>query len=1655
MRQFWTAMIVMVFAGGVWAQAEDQSGASPDSRMERAGTAAVNDADANSNASAEQPAAQMPLDVNLSGADLNVTVVGDRLVITGVKSDVDQVENFIDLISRDVPEKETRVVHLKNRNAQAIAQVIEKAAREMAPSDQPEQAVTVATVASNILLMTGPSARLDELGGIVEQLDQVDDVLPKVQTMTYPLKHIKAAQAKTKLEELINAIRQKQGEDPANQITVMALDASNSLYVIAPETEHEKIAKLIEEIDIEPVEGYGDLKLAYFPLINSKADKMADVLNDLFQTAQGQEELAETIRRIRMVKNVPGPNGEFEELPPINLERQIKLIPDEDSQALICATAEENIGPLSELIALLDTVPMAVEQSMRIFALKHADADAVKDLITDMFTQGKDLPKPAPGNESTAAVPQNPVGESLVYNLGVSSDPRTNVLIVTGRPEQLVLVEGVIERVDVPAMELKHPLALITLTQLDATRVSDIIQKLWDQRIEAMGSTKTGEAAIAREKIFLSVDLRSNSLIVAGTDENVTEVKRIVETLDAAPDRYNDQIRLINCTMTSAADLKTKIDELWKRKADLRGEAEQPQDLPVVVADQRSNSLIIASSPEDYAEIERLVKTLEGQPLAPMAEIRLLTLENNDAAQIGDMIKQLFEERLQQRQVDGQQENPSDRVAVAAEPATNTLLIASSPDNYKEIERIVAQLDVEPNLEGVVRVFPLANAQAQNVADRVKELFDQGLYTGSVIGDNQINEARQKVSLVADARSNAVIVSASKTNLSIVEKLIEQMDTDRAPLVNADTRMYQLTAGDSVKIADMLDRLFQGMAGSSEEFDAPTIVADAVSNTLIITGSRDAIKRATDLIMSLDVPPTQQAAVQVYKLQHASAAKLAAKITQVFDNREQGTESKRTPAYIMPDEPTNSLIASASAEDQATIRHLLDLLDVPSSISRRVQVFPLSQAKAEATADVLTQLFDSQAQLGGGESKSEGIVVQPDKRTNALVVWAAESEMTNIAQIVKKLDTTTPGPEMKVKVITLRRALAQNLADALTQTFAGGKGGGGSEDQSVILSYEEQLPDGSTVTRKLLKQDITIVPDERTNSLFVMAPAGSMEMLQGLIVSIDRIPPTVAEIRMFPLANADAEEVVTRLTELLESKQTQGPEAQLEIGGAGLGAAPAGPAGAAGAAGAAGSGEGTAPGQELRFTADRRTNTVIAAGAEADLDMVERVIRWLDAQDQDERMRFVYEARYIPATDAATAMKEFLDEENQLLGDLNDQSSIMRQAERHVTVVGDEESNSLLVGVSPRNYSRTMEMLYSIDRPPPQVSIQVLIAEVILDDSLEFGMEWALQDLTFSKSATVGPNGIVTGHDFDFVGGTDVGAAGAAGSFGGFSFAITGEDFGFLVRALQSDGSLEVLSRPQITVANNQEANITIGDKVPFLRGSTITDSGQTQSQVEYEDVGIKLLVTPHINPDGYVNLEVNPEISALNSGSNVQISEGLTAPTFTKRSAETVVTVKDGETIVIGGLIQTTEDERETKVPIVGDLPYVGNLFRAQTSTRRRTELLMVLTVNVLRDEHDAYVESTKLRDQSGFMPDKIRRNPLMGGLRVLPDDQTDLDQTTPQRSPRSVRPGDRPLYGPAPQIYGPDQPGSDRPTSDGPARETYGPPTPRPAEPVAMKGS
>ena len=1584
--------------------------------------------------------------VNLSGADVDIQTVGsDTIIITGNETDVAMLEALVDLLDREAPRKELRVVTLEKAGAKRVAEKIEAIYAKL--KDRPEDQVSAVAVAPTVVVIAAPTHLVDEVISIVHTID-LHSALPDTATMTFEIKHRKASEAAEQLKNVLDTLRKNQGEEAGPELEIIPIDANNTILIAAPESERVKIQRLLDAIDVEPAEGWGDIMLVVFPLYNSKPQELADTINDLIaqQAAAGGKAQPgeEPIRRLRMV--IRRPDGEPVELPPLDLEKPLRIIPDEGTGSLIVATVESNIEPLGGIVDVLDDVPGSEEVGVKVFHLRYADAESVSEMLDELFKSGKDLPKPAPGSESSEAVPEGLVGEALVYNIAATTDLRTNTLMIAGKAAQIALVTSLIDQLDVPSAATKFPLRLVTLGNTDATHMGTVIEQLFESRVESLEASDAGKTVVEREKVFLAVDIRSNSLIVSASEENFAEIVEITEKLDATGDRLVENIRILNCTNTSAADLAGKIDELWKRKADLRSEGELPADLPIVVADTRSNAMVIASSPEDFDEIKRLVNRLESQPLAPIAQIRLIELENNDAAQISDMLKQLFEERMQQRLASGQEENPSDRVALANDPATNMILVASSKENYDEMMRIINVIDAEPDVEGVVKFYVLKNAEATNVAEKIDELFQEGIYDPSVGLDSSLVEERKKVTVIADPRSNAVIASASKPNLAIVERLIELMDTEDAPLLNDDTKVFALGNADALQLAQMLEDLFEGIKGNAAEPDLvrpPTIIAHERSNSLFVTGSRDSLKRCEDIITRIEEQGVQRTAVfRIYPLEYSAAAPLAEKMQEAFEKREQGDQGERTPIYILADEATNSLICSASRDDQEVIQNLLGLLDKPSNIANQFEIFPLKIAKAEPLAERLENLFKSQAKSAGSGARADAIAVEPDQRTNSLVVWAAPSQMENVAVIIQKMDSQKPLTEMQMRVIRLKHAIAEDFAEKFTETLFSGEGSSSSGDdqESVIVSFIEKLDDGTEVVRKLLRQDITITGDPRTNALMVLAPAESIGMLEQLIREIDKMPPQLAEIRLFPLVNADAEEMVEKLDELFEPDQGGDGELQQQLvfGEGGVASVTAREGGSI---------------QALRFAADRRTNTVIAAGGETDLNMVEKFVRLIDAQTADDRITQVYQARYSTAEDLTAAMKEFVQEENDRLSELDDESAIMRRAEKHVTLIGDEASNSVLVGVSPRYYSNVMEMIRQIDRPPPQVMIQVLIAEVSLDDSVEFGMEFALQDLTFTESAYVGPNGVIKGSKHDFIGGVDVGAGGAAGSFGGLSFSITGEDFNFLLRALQSDGVLQVLSRPTILVENNEEANITIGDRVPFVRSSSVSDSGQVNSSVEYEEVGIILDVIPHINPDGYVNLEVHPEISALNpKGSGVQISEGLTAPTFSERSAETVVTIKDGETVVIGGLITTREDQREVKVPILGDIPGLGLLFRAMTSERKRSELLIVLTVDVIRDEYDAYEMSIEHRDKSGLMTDKILQSPLMEGLRILPEEEVfgPLDEEGERFGPRRREgvPEDRELYGPTPDVYGPRRPQrikvQDEPETPGEIARVYGPTPP-----------
>jgi type II secretion system protein D len=371
---------------------------------------------------------------------------------------------------------------------------------------------------------------------------------------------------------------------------------------------------------------------------------------------------------------------------------------------------------------------------------------------------------------------------------------------------------------------------------------------------------------------------------------------------------------------------------------------------------------------------------------------------------------------------------------------------------------------------------------------------------------------------------------------------------------------------------------------------------------------------------------------------------------------------------------------------------------------------------------------------------------------------------------------------------------------------------------------------------------------------------------------------------------------------------------------------------------------GTAEQNALTVTVDIRTNSLLIGGSEHYVALSSQIIEELDSSPAQERITKVYRLKNSQAETLAGALQAFLDQARQRVTSVLGQEAVgtaQRLLDEEVAIVAEPVTNSLLVSASPRYFEQVAEMITELDQPQKQVLIQVLLAEITLEGKTEWGVQWNTKVDLRDKDT-----GESTGNDSL--------ALDAKSVMGGLTASLTGDNWGFILRALQSDGRLEILSRPQILAADNQPATIDIGQRVPVVTGSRVTERGDSINTFNYEQVGIQLEVTPRINPDGIVKMDVSPTISAM-ATSSVMISKDFSVPIINSRSASTTVSVQDGQTIVIGGLISTEDNERVTKIPWLGDIPYIGAVFRRTEQSRVRSELLIIMTPHVINEPGDA----------------------------------------------------------------------------------------------------
>lgn len=419
------------------------------------------------------------------------------------------------------------------------------------------------------------------------------------------------------------------------------------------------------------------------------------------------------------------------------------------------------------------------------------------------------------------------------------------------------------------------------------------------------------------------------------------------------------------------------------------------------------------------------------------------------------------------------------------------------------------------------------------------------------------------------------------------------------------------------------------------------------------------------------------------------------------------------------------------------------------------------------------------------------------------------------------------------------------------------------------------------------------------------------------------------------------------------------------------------------------------PGAKLiQFIPNDRLNSVLVITSRP--AYLARAATWINKLDRlaetNESQLFVYQIQNRPAKELAAVLSSVLGTTVKTEGDSGgsnvspDQTPIAMQSDgvtpvpltgpspslppqdgqppAHATVVADIENNALLIQTTARDYERIEQILAKVDVLPTQVMLEAVIAEVTLNDELKYGLRWFFENGGMKISLS------------------DVAKGAAAAALPGFNWSYATDNIQVTLNALSSITDVNVISAPTIMALNNQKAILQVGDQVPIATRQVVdqTLGSSPVVSVEMKDTGVILTVTPRINNAGRVMLDIEQEVSNVTKTT----SSGIDSPTIQQRKIQTRVLVNDGESLALGGLIQSRNNVDRTQVPILGDIPIIGNAFKQKTDSIGRTELIIFIRPHVVRDINEAREVTDEFRGKISLQTPIQKRR---GGTKLQQD--------------------------------------------------------------------
>ncbi|AMV30943.1 Type II secretion system protein D precursor [Pirellula sp. SH-Sr6A] len=992
------------------------------------------------------------------------------------------------------------------------------------------------------------------------------------------------------------------------------------------------------------------------------------------------------------------------------------------------------------------------------------------------------------------------------------------------------------------------------------------------------------------------------------------------------------------------------------------------------------------------------------------------------------------------------------RIRISTEPGSGRLMVLAPEGVQQQIAQTIASIKSQsPTASGGAKLpptiqqsnFRLQKINAKQLEDAINRLAGNKLNVvevGNGVASLRLLTANGPQELMQIERNtNTVKLAGTPANVMAWNQVIAAIDLGQAD-PNRPTQIIPINPATperierAVQLVRFASYQQDGQPPQEDETGVAQLPGRGQNDQATVIGSPDALSSGTGLIGDVDISFVNEMGLVIVKgskkdvervleviekiknqsketqpdielvpLQHVNSQALSVIIndinTTVFAPR-QGQVS------ITPLGQPNSLLLIGRKDAMTGLIDLITKLDQPLDPNSQLKVYKLLHTSS-VDAELLIRNFFSEtgtgATGGGGAAATTGLAprikVVADYRTNALIVQASPRDQTEVSKLIGEIDVETSPAESQIRVFPIKNAVASELQPILSTAISGqatggtgGQGGGqGGGNQGGATSSRASTPSGkiSISPREGKGPDIesgilagvVITTSPSINALVVRAPAKSMPLVAALIEQLDQLPSADARIKVFPVMNGDATSLALTLQQVFGLPATAGTATTnaATVGLQNLAALTSG---------------GDSSLIPLRVTTDARTNSIIASGSASDLEVIEALLYRLDDQSGQQRSNEVIWLRNSSANDVVTALNQLLNTQRQVITQqlISGQAiSLFERVDREVFIVSEPATNSLIISATPRYLQQIRDVVTRLDRQQPMIAVEMLVAEVTLDDNFEMGNEFGIQDsLIFDRGSasggTLGTPGFNTGTPLNNtvtrgrpqnVAGQgltnfSLGRTNSQLGYGGLVLAAGSESVSILFRALQDANRVQVLSRPNLLTIDNNISVVQVGQSVPRIVGTTANQFGQQQNQITDTPVGLIMQIQPRTNQDGLINMIVAVNRSSLgNIDDGVPIGfgpngEAILSPIINQTLAQTRVTAYDGQTVVLGGLISKLRSSRSRRIPWLASIPVAGALFRFESEAESRSELLIVMTPRVINSNDSAKIDMIKQVESS-----------------------------------------------------------------------------------------